>query len=212
MTTVGEIFYNARTSKKLTFEQVEATTRIRSKFIDALEKNQFDKLPPGTFTKGFIKNYAAFLGLPQDEMLAFYRRQVNEEKVTVLPRGRTNALVKRFSLTPQRFTAISIGLLLVAFFSYLIFSYFQFAGSPALTVTLPTNNFVTQQDTVEVMGKTDPDATLLINNQPVQTSENGSFDVKIDLQPGLNTLTITATNKFKRQTTVVRNLRLEGQQ
>lgn len=207
MTTVGEILHNGRLQKKLDLETVEKATKIRAKFLVALENNEFDKLPPGTFTKGFVKNYAAFLGLPVPETLAFYRRQVNEEKVPVLPKEPLK--IGQFSLTPSFLTKLAVGFLLLLFFAYLIFAYFQFAGSPALAVNSPANNTVITQDQVEVVGKTDPEATVAINGQAVSVNENGSFDIKITLQPGLNTLTITATNKFKRQTTTIRNLRLE---
>jgi len=209
MTTVGEIFFNKRNEKKLTLVQVEAATKIRAKFIEALEKNEFEKLPPGTFTKGFIKNYAAYLGLSELEMLAFYRRQTEEEKVAVLPTSRTKAIIRTFALTPQRLMTGSVVALLLAFFAYLIFSYFQFAGSPVLMVASPQNNSVVRTENVEVTGKTDPDATLTINSQPVAVNENGSFSATISLQPGINSLNIVATNKYKRQTTIVRNLRLE---
>ncbi len=207
MTTVGEILKNARKDQKLELSEVEKATKIRVKFLEALENNDFDKLPPGTFAKGFIKNYASFLGLPVSETLAFYRRQVNEEIMPVLPAQ--GPKIGRFSLTPQFFTSFAIGTLVVLFFAYLVFSYFQFAGSPTLVVNSPRNNTVVSQDQVEVTGKTDPEASLVINGQKVTVSENGSFDVKIPLQPGLNSLTITATNKFNRQTVVSRNLRLE---
>ncbi len=207
MITVGELLHNARLEKKLELSVVEKATKIREKFLVALENNDFDKLPPGTFTKGFIKNYAAFLGLPAEEILAFYRRQVNEEKVPVLPLE--GPKIGRFALTPQFFTTSAVGILVVLFFAYLVFSYFQFAGSPALVINSPRNNSVVSEEQIEVVGKTDPEATLSVNGQTVAVSENGTFDVKIPLQPGLNILTITATNKFKRQTTMVRSLRLE---
>lgn len=207
MTTVGEILKNARIKKNLDLVAVEKITRIRLKFLLALENNEFEKLPPGTFAKGFIKNYAAHLGLPVDETLAFYRRQVNEEKITVLPKKR--ATIGRFSLTPQFFTISSIGALLIIFFAYLIFSYFQFAGTPSLILSSPNNNSVVKEDQIELIGKTDPEATLFINDQAVSVTENGSFDVKVPLQPGINSLTIKAVNKYKRQTTIIRNIRLE---
>ncbi len=207
MTTVGETLANARAKKNLDLVTVEKAIKIRAKFLEALEKNEFDKLPPGTFVKGFIKNYAAFLGLPVEETLAFYRRQANEEKIPAL--ANFEPRIGRIALTPQFFTTAGIGLLLVLFFAYLAFSYFQFAGAPPLLVNVPENNLVVNQESVEVIGKTDPQATLVINGQTVALTENGSFDVKIPLQPGLNTLTITATNKYQRQTTVVRNLRQE---
>ncbi len=207
MTTVGELLKTARLKKNLDFATIEKVTKIRAKFLQALEENEFEKLPPGTFAKGFIKNYAAFLGLPVEETLAFYRRQANEEKLIILPHEPFK--IGRFALTPQLFTTLGITLLLLIFFGYLIFSYFQFAGSPTLAVNSPANNSVASQDQAEVIGKTDPETILTINGQQVTINENGSFEVKVPLQPGLNTLTITATNKFKKQTTIIRNLRLE---
>lgn len=208
MVTVGEILHSARERKKLTVDQVEKSTKIRAKFIIALEQNQFDKLPGPTFARGFVKNYAAFLGLPTEEILAFYRRQANTDNILALPKQTVNSISKAL-ITPQRFTVVSVGILLVGFFGYLIFSYVQFAGTPVLTVNSPANNSVVSETSVEVIGRTDPSATLVINNEPVDTNENGSFDIKVPLQSGLNTLTITASNKFGKKITVTRNLRLE---
>lgn len=209
MITVGEILSRARINKKLTFEQVEKTTKIRSKFLAALEKNEFNKLPPGTFTKGLIKNYAAFLGLSKEEIMAFYRRQVDEERAKVIPESKSRESLKRFRLTPQIFTIASISFLLACFFGYLIFSYVKFAGNPSLVVDRPVNFEIVLTDQVAVSGTSDPEASLVINSEPISTSENGDFDVKVPLDPGLNVITITATNKFKKQSTVVRNVRLE---
>lgn len=207
MTTVGEIFTNARNQKNLTLEQAEKATKIRQKFLLALERNEFNKLPPGTFTKGFIKNYAAFLGLPIEETMAFYRRQVNEEKTPALPNRPEPVPTKPFfALSP---TSFGVALLVFLFFVYLIYSYFRFAGSPELTINSPAPNSVVNQEDINVSGKTDPDAQLVINNQPVTLNENGSFNAKITLIPGLNTITVVSTNKFHRQTTITRNLRLE---
>lgn len=207
MTTVGEILRNKRKELNFDLQTVEKATKIRVKFLLALENNEFDKLPPGAFARGFIKNYATFLGLPVEETLAFYRRAANEEKLSVAPSKPLR--IGRFALSPQFFTLVGFGTLLVVFFAYLIFAYFQFAGAPMLVVNTPANNSVVNTEKIEVAGKTDPEVTLVINDQKVPVAENGSFDVSVPLSPGLNTLTITATNKFKRQTTVVRNLRVE---
>jgi cytoskeletal protein RodZ len=207
MTTVGEILSLAREKKHLTLEQVEKTTKIRSKFIAAIEHNEFDKLPPGTFTKGFIKNYASFLGLPIEETLAFYRRQANDEKGPLVSKSAPPTEKKLF--TPISLTSIGVAILLLVFFTYLGFSYLRFAGSPTLMVASPAKNAVVAAEQVEVLGKTDPDATVTINDQTVPVNESGSFTAQITLTPGLNTLTITAVNKFHRQTTITRNLRLE---
>ena len=208
MTTVGQILSQARNRKKLTLEQVEKATRIRLKFLVALEKDELTKLPPGTFTKGFIKNYAAFLGLPVDDTLAFYRRQVNE-KVSPLPVRNPAPPTPKSPLLSLSLTSIGVFIMVVLFFIYLVYSYFRYAGAPALNLNSPSKNAVVSEEQIEVSGKTDPDATLTINNQPVSLNENGSFSTKVTLTPGLNTITVVSSNKFHRQTTLTRNLRLE---
>lgn len=208
MTTIGEILKSARERKKLTVSQVEAATKIRAKFINAIEDNSFHSLPPGTFVKGFIRNYASFLGLSEEETLAFYRRQAKETPEPT-PKKPPEKFASKFSLTPQLISTLSVVILLLLFALYLTYSYFRYAGSPTLLINSPKNNVVIHTNQVDIIGKTDPDASLTINNEPVNVTENGSFAIKINLQPGLNTLTVISTNKFRRQTTIVRNLRLE---
>jgi cytoskeletal protein RodZ len=209
MITVGEILRKAREKRKLTIEQVEKVIRVRAKFIEALEKNEFEKLPGPIYGRGFVKNYASFLGLNPEETLAFYRRQANPEQLQEVPREKRIFVVRGLRITPQLFTAVSVATLVALFFSYLAFSYLQFAGSPALSVSSPANNVVVSEENITVSGKTDPGAMLLINDQQVDISPEGSFNVTVPLAPGLNTITITATNKFGRKTVVSRNLRLE---
>lgn len=209
MLTVGELLRRARIGKKLTLEGAEKSTRIRLKFLEALEDNAFEKLPPGTFARGFVKNYAKFLGISPDEALAFYRRQVLEERAKVIPDSAVERFGNRFHLTPQFFTGISIGILLLLFFSYLLYSYFRFAGSPSLTVNQPANNSIVSEEQIEVAGKSDPDSTLTINDQPVSIDNEGNFKIMVPMEAGLNTLTVVATNKFNRKSTVIRNVRLE---
>lgn len=209
MITVGEYLETGRINKRLTLEQVEKATKIRARFLDALEKNRLEQLPDQTFAKGFIRNYAAFLGLSVSDAMAFYRRQTDEGKTRHLPTHGLSPLFKRFALTPQIFTGGIIGIILVVFFGYLAYSYFSFAGAPELDLVLPKNNTVVKQEKIKISGRVDPDATLTINGQVVLILKNGNFSVEVTLQPGLNTFTISAVNKYKKETKVTRNVRLE---
>ncbi len=209
MTTVGEILKNKRLERKLALSDVEKAIKIRSKFLEALEKNDFPHLPPAPFTRGFIQNYAAFLGLNAEEILAFYRRETNLEKAHVLP-DQIGKINRKFSLTPQFFTAAVIGLLIVLFSVYLFSQYLLFSSAPLLNVVNPADYSVVQSSPVEITGSTDPNAFLLINGQIVTLDDKGNFSIKIDLSPGLNTFTIISESKFKKQTQVVRHLRLES--
>lgn len=64
--TVGERLREARERQKVSLHAIAEKTNISVRFLDAIEKNQFDKLPGGIFTRGFIRSYAAQVGLDPD--------------------------------------------------------------------------------------------------------------------------------------------------
>ena len=80
METVGEILKNAREKKGLTIESLEKKTRIVSRYIEALENNEFDKLPGEIYVKGFIKTISDKLLLDSDNVLERYNLQINEDR------------------------------------------------------------------------------------------------------------------------------------
>ena len=75
MSELGQWLREARQAKGLSLEMVEAETRIRSPFLTALEEDNYDELPAEVHTKGFLRNYALFLGLDPVEALEKYERR-----------------------------------------------------------------------------------------------------------------------------------------
>ena len=63
MFELGNSLREARTRQGLEFSQAELATKIRAKYLRALEEEQFDVLPAETYVKGFLHAYADFLGL-----------------------------------------------------------------------------------------------------------------------------------------------------
>ena len=63
MFQIGDSLREARTRQGLEFLQLEQTTKIRAKYLRALETEDFDSLPSPTYVKGFLRAYADFLGL-----------------------------------------------------------------------------------------------------------------------------------------------------
>ena len=63
MLEIGETLREARSRTGLEFSDVEAATMIPARFLDALEKEQFDRLPAGLYRRSFLREYADFLGL-----------------------------------------------------------------------------------------------------------------------------------------------------
>ena len=62
MVPLGKRLLSARTQRKLSLEEVAAATKIKARFLSAIEKGEYEKLPSPAYAKGFVKNYAAYLG------------------------------------------------------------------------------------------------------------------------------------------------------
>lgn len=212
MKTVGEILKKTRQEKNLDFETIEKRTRIRKKFLDALEKNNWNNLPSPIYIKGFIRSYSNFLGLKPEEMVAIFRRQYNEsEKAKVIPENISEPLTEPLlKITPQKTIFLATAVFILIFIGYLVSSYRAFKGAPNLSVTDPKEGEVFTSSKILVSGSTDKDAQVFINNQKVDTDENGNFRQSIVLNSGINTLVIEAQSKSGKRSKVSRTIQVES--
>lgn len=72
---IGTILKEARLAKELSFAQIEEKTNIRANYLEAIEKEDFAKIPGEVFTKGMIRTYGNFLGLEGDKLVSIYKAQ-----------------------------------------------------------------------------------------------------------------------------------------
>jgi hypothetical protein len=73
---VGSTLREARKRREIELSAAEEATRIRGRFLRAIESEEWDVLPGGVYTRGFIRTYAAYLGLDGDRLAEDYRREV----------------------------------------------------------------------------------------------------------------------------------------
>jgi len=73
---IGEVLKRTRTRHKIDIRTVEEQTKIRTKYLRALENEEWDVLPGPAYAKGFLRTYAQFLGLDGDALVDEYRRTV----------------------------------------------------------------------------------------------------------------------------------------
>ncbi len=73
---VGTILHEARNRRRVELSEVEAATRIRLRYLSAIENEEWDVLPGGVYTRGFIRSYASFLGLDGERLVEDYRESV----------------------------------------------------------------------------------------------------------------------------------------
>jgi cytoskeletal protein RodZ len=73
---IGDVLKRTRTRRKVDLATVEQQTKIRAKYLRALENEEWDLLPGPAYAKGFLRTYAQFLGLDGDALVDEYRRTV----------------------------------------------------------------------------------------------------------------------------------------
>jgi cytoskeletal protein RodZ len=70
--TFGERLKREREMREVSLKEVTTATRIGPRFLEALENEEWDKLPGGVFNRGFVRAIARFLGLDEENLLAEY--------------------------------------------------------------------------------------------------------------------------------------------
>ncbi len=207
MVTIGQEFADERKRKGLTIPEVAKATKIKEEFLRAIEKGDFKSLPSSAYAYGFVRNYAKFLGLPVEKSLAIYRREYDEKKnVEVLPRGFSNP--KEYVPPKFRFgrSALVIGLLFLVVAGFLFFQYRAAIFDPRINIDYPKEGQTVNSLIIEVKGKTDPSATLLIDNKQVPIEADGTFSKEISVFPGNSAVSFKVENKFGRVTTQTRKI------
>ncbi|SMB97169.1 protein RodZ, contains Xre-like HTH and DUF4115 domains [Thermanaeromonas toyohensis ToBE] len=86
MGRIGEALRKAREEKGITLRQAEEATKIRLKYLDALEREEFTQLPGRVYAIGFLRNYARYLGLNWQELVDELKAQwPPEEEIKPTP-------------------------------------------------------------------------------------------------------------------------------
>jgi hypothetical protein len=75
MPEIGETLREARMRRRIDMTEVETATKIRGKYLRALENEEWDLLPGPTFVKTFLRTYAEYLGLDARLLVEEYRQR-----------------------------------------------------------------------------------------------------------------------------------------
>ena len=116
MPNIGDTLREARMRQHLDIADVESKTKIRAKYLRALENEEFGMLPGPTFVKTFLRTYAEALGLDPQVLVEEYRAtyESREEAEHLQPLGPTAvARERRRGPGPPRGPWVAIGLLVV---------------------------------------------------------------------------------------------------
>ena len=152
MVKAGEKLQEARLVKGLSLEDVSKSTKIKAKFLEHIETGEYNKLPSVSYAQGFVRNYALFLGLPEKEIMALFRREFDEDTAfRVLPKGFESKDEFPLSGFRIRQTFFIITLVFVAFIAYIIFQYRYAFINPPLQINSPKDRQVITASEVQII-------------------------------------------------------------
>ena len=220
MATLGEQLRAQREKKGITLDQAAADTRIREKFLQALESNDYQSLPGAVYTKGFLRNYAQYLDLNADELIVLF----HEERGTVTPepprtfRPMRPIMRRNLIFTPVVFVPVAVIAGIALFVGYLYYQFTSFAVAPALDVVDPSTDIIAQQGQYILRGHTVPTGKVTIQVFPgpetvadVRPDSTGTFSATIDLTSGSNHVIVEVLDQSGKVSRVSRNIILQPQ-
>ncbi|MEO8208462.1 MAG: helix-turn-helix domain-containing protein [Chloroflexota bacterium] len=196
----------ARERKGVDLFRAERDTKIRSRYLAALERGDYRELPGAVYTKGFLRNYAVYLGLDPEDVLRQWRRergdQTPTEAVVLTPRlAVTSPRTLTFSPSVVVAGLMTFGVILFGF--YLAVQLLRFAKPPVLTVTSPASAVVDVEESATsylLAGMSSPGATVTVSipgqSQPrrVVALSDGSWSASVDLRRGSNQFVVDAVD------------------
>ena len=161
--TIGEVLRLARISQGLSLEELQRKTDIQLDLLEALETDNFDKLPNLFYTRSFLRKYAWAVELDENIILDAYDsgnmityEEVDVDEIELSGRRRSNR--KKQSFLPL-FYFLLFSLSIIAFVSYYVWNYIQ---------TQPIN---TSEASYSVVTTTTSDSTTEVKSNSQSTTE-----------------------------------------
>lgn len=205
--SLGENLQKRRQQMNLTILGVEKKIGIISKYLEALENNEYEIIPGEIYARNFLKKYSHFLGLNWDKIATQFKEDLVRQNVW------QSAVQTKFGLTKKKLIVlpkilrnsfIAFGVMIVV--AYLGFHLWSLLGPPRVKILYPEDKCVLSGKSITILGKTEPNLRLFLNGQEFTVGEQGFFEVDINLNTGLNIVKIEAEKRFGQKKAVYRHI------
>jgi cytoskeletal protein RodZ len=195
----------ARERKGVDLVRAERDTKIRVRYLSALERGDYRDLPGAVYTKGFLRNYAIYLGLDPEDVLRQWRRERGEQtapEAVIVPPRPLDEPTRPLRFSPSVVVAALLTAGVILFFVYLGSQLLRYSRPPELSVTNPATAVLTVAEdatTYRLAGLTSPGSIVTVTapgraEQSATALTSGAWSVQVDLRRGQNRFQITARN------------------
>jgi hypothetical protein len=213
---LGETLRAQREKKGITLEQAASDTRIREKFLKALEDSDYQTLPGTVYTKGFLRNYAEYLELDTEELVVQFHQERDQPEAPRAFKPIGPIMRRNLIFTPRVLVPVVVLAGIVLFVSYLYYQFVSFAVPPKIDVTDPGSDAIAQSAEFTVKGRTVPDGRVTVQVFPgpltvtdIHPNPDGTFSVNVQLNPGANHIVVEVLDVTGKVGRASRTVRLE---
>ena len=206
MKTIGDLLKEARVAKGLSKHELEEMTHIKATFIDAIEEANWEKLPEFNIVIGFVKSITHFINVDERQAVSLLRRDYPPLKQKI-EQKKPKKINTRFFWGPRLTFLAGIIIILLIVLGYLGFQYKKFNSAPFLVINEPVEGQMITGHEARVSGKTDPDATILVNDQGVVVDNNGNFTTQIEILSTTKEIKVVAKSRSGKETTLSRTIK-----
>jgi len=201
---LGERLVAAREARGIDLLRAERETKIRRAYLAALERGDFASLPGAVYVRGFLRNYAQYLGLDPDEAIAQWHRDAPAlvaEPSIVMPRPLV-APRKGLVISSGVVVAAVVTVVVLAILAYIGFQLVRFSEPPPLSVVQPATAVtdVAQDATTYTLRGLTITGGLVTIEAPgrdplnITAGGDGSWQVTVDLRRGKNQFDVSAVD------------------
>lgn len=201
MRTVGTILKEAREARGWSIEKISRETKIKEKFLIALEESQWSSLPNLTVASGFVRSYAQALGVDPELTTALTRRDF--PPALNVSKAKEQPLSGRPIWTPQNTIVASLIIVILLVAGYLARQYFLFVAPPSLKVETSARG-----NEIVVSGKTSASATVEINHRAILLEKDGTFSNVFDKSELRGKVEVKSTSRSGKST--IKSLEIEN--
>ena len=173
-------------------KRLSELTGISLKHLEALREGRIAELPPAPYLRGYVLKLGQILEFDGDTLwndIKKVRMTNNSLPIDELPKNRFKKESIKKYIIPG-----ALALLLIFYFG---FRFSKIFGQPVITISYPPENVtVANQSSVPLIGRVTNADTLKINSETISAGQNGDWEKTISLQPGMNTIEISAKNSW----------------
>lgn len=200
--SIGDHLRQARVARGESLESVERATGVTRKYIEAIETDEFKKLPDLVYAKNFVRALAKHYGLDPATLTGDLMKEMSVaggRSVFGADRPVTFVNGRRLVVTPSLMKQLLVALLLLGIVGYFGFAVFKILQPPKIVIYSPQDNQVFSSEDVVLQGLTEPEVNLTVNGENVLIAADGSFKDTLRLPPGVSDLLIAGKKKHSKE-------------